>query len=124
MPLAPVSRIAASRRAQFLARLRSGSEVGLAEIFALEKQRRPVVLRHCVSKAVAQVELCGMPASLAAARKSRERRMRLLVGDRYRPDSREPEKFANVLLSRLDARMPFPRDPQGGLEDRDRRSDG
>jgi hypothetical protein len=50
--------------------------------------------------------------------------MRLLVGDRGRPHSRQLEKLTDVLLGLLDARMPFPADPQGRLEDRDRRGDG
>src|SRR5262245_13005563 len=49
---------------QLLARLRSGQDVGLVEIFALEQQPRPRVFRHGVGKAVAEVELSGVSPSL------------------------------------------------------------
>ena len=49
--------------------------------------------------------------------------MRLLVGDRSRPHTRQLEKFTDVLLGLLDARMPFPAYLQGRLEDCDRRGD-
>src|SRR5208282_4755976 len=61
--------------------------------------------------------------SLAIARESRERHMRLLVADRGRTYSRQIEKITDVLFGLLDARMAFPADPQGRLEDRDRRGD-
>src|SRR5271167_3954130 len=98
----------------------SGNDVGFVKVFALKQQGRLSILRHCIREAVAEVELRGMSPSLAIARESRERRMRLLVGDRGRPHSRQLDKFTDVLLGLLDARMPFPADPQGRLEDRDR----
>src|ERR1700758_1819246 len=102
---------------------RSGKDVGLVKVFALKQQRHLSILRHCIREAVAEVELRGMPASLPIARERGECGMRFLVADRGRTYSRQIEKFTDGLCGLLEARMPFPADPQGGLEDRDRRGD-
>src|SRR5271156_850655 len=91
---------------------RGGKDVGFVKVFALKQQRRLSILRHCIREAVAEVELRGMSPSLTVPRESRERRMRLRVGDRGRPHSRQLEKFTDVLLGLLDTRMPFPADPR------------
>jgi hypothetical protein len=49
-----------------------GADVGLVEIVALEQERPAVVLGHGVGKAITEVELRGMAASFAIARKRRE----------------------------------------------------
>jgi len=84
--LATIARIALAASSGLLARPHSGADVGLVEIFAFKQQYCPTVLCHCVRKAVAEVELRGMSSSLAVARKSRKRSVRLLVGNRGRPD--------------------------------------
>lgn len=68
-------------------RLRSGAHVGIIEIVALEEQRGSSVLCHCVSKAIAEVELCRMASALAVAREGSECGAGFLVGDRDRLDA-------------------------------------
>src|SRR5271156_4940916 len=78
---------------------RGGKDVGFVKVFALKQQRRLSILRHCIREAVAEVELRGMSPSLAIARESRKRRVRLLVGDRGRPHPRQLEKFTSSTLA-------------------------
>src|SRR5208283_72328 len=59
-----------------------GTDVGLVEIVALEQERPAVVLGHGVGKAITEVELRGVAASFAIARKRRECRLYCLRGDR------------------------------------------
>ena len=64
-----------------------GADVGLVEIVALEQERPAVVLGHGVGKAITEVELRGVAASFAIARKRRECRLCFLRGDRNELDS-------------------------------------
>src|SRR5260370_26982135 len=69
-----------------------GRDVRLAEVIAFEQQRRAMVFRHRVSKAVAEVELRRMPSSLAVPREGGECRLRFPLGDRNCTDRRHPKE--------------------------------
>ena len=77
-------------------------DVGLVEIFTLEQQRGLVRFCHCISKAVAEVELGRVPPPLAVARERSERRLRFVGGDRDDADAGHIEKVANILRRCLD----------------------
>src|SRR5271169_6986782 len=95
--------------AQRLGRLRASCDrdIGLVEILAFAQQCRPMVFRHRVCKAVAEIELRRMPPPPPVTRERGERRPRLLFGDRDCTNTRHPEELANILLGFLDTRMPL-----------------
>ena len=64
-----------------------------------------------------------MPPTFAVAREGRQCGVCCLVGDRGRAASRYLQKFAEILLRLIDARVAFAADPQSRLEYGNRRGE-
>jgi len=81
-----------------------------------------MALRHRVGKAVAEVKLRRMPASLSIPRESSKGGLYFLCGDRYRSRPGHLQKFAHVVLRILDAGTTLAGQAEHGFEESDRRS--